>query len=143
MPDHDCDVLIVGSGAGGGIAAYVLAKKGARVCVLEKGPWLEKRNYGDDELRFGERRFFDQDSHIEPRTFRNRPEDGEHLHVGKVLGISRCVGGGTVHYGAVSFRYRPETFARAPTGARSRARTSSTGRSPTTSSAPTTTRSSG
>jgi len=110
MPDHDFDVLIVGSGAGGGIAAYVLAKKGARVCVLEKGPWLKKRNYGDDELRFGERRFFDQDSHIEPRTFRNRPEDGEHLHVGKVLGISRCVGGGTVHYGAVSFRFRPEDF---------------------------------
>ena len=88
----------------------MLAKKGARVCVLEKGPWLKKQNYGDDELRFGERRFFDQDSHIEPRTFRNRPEDGEHLHVGKVLGISRCVGGGTVHYGAVSFRYRPEDF---------------------------------
>src|SRR2546427_4143682 len=107
--DH-FDVLIVGSGAGGGIAAYVLAKAGARVCVLEKGPWLNGANYGDDELRFGDRRFFDQDPLIEPRTFRNRPEDGEHLYVGKVLGISRCVGGGTVHYGAVSFRFRPEDF---------------------------------
>ena len=104
------DVLIVGSGAGGGIAAYVLAKAGARVCVLEKGPWLHGKNYGDDELRFGDRRFFDQDPLIEPRTFRNRPDDGDHLYVGKVLGISRCVGGGTVHYGAVSFRYRPETL---------------------------------
>ena len=90
------DVLIVGSGAGGGIAAYVLAKAGARVCVLEKGPWLHGKNYGDDELRFGDRRFFDQDPLIEPRTFRNRPDDGDHLYVGKVLGISRCVGGGTV-----------------------------------------------
>src|SRR5438128_2332607 len=94
------DVLIVGSGAGGGIAAYVLAKAGARVCVLEKGPWLHGKNYGDDELRFGDRRFFDQDPLIEPRTFRNRPDDGDHLYVGKVLGISRCVGGGTVHGGA-------------------------------------------
>jgi choline dehydrogenase-like flavoprotein len=107
--DH-FDALIVGSGAGGGIAAYVLAKAGMRVCVLEKGPWQHPENYGDDELRFGERRFIDQDPLIEPRTFRNTPNDGEHLYVGKVLGISRCVGGGSVHYGAVSFRFRPEDF---------------------------------
>src|SRR5579884_1300549 len=104
------DVVIVGSGAGGGIAAYVLARAGARVCVLEKGPWLHPSNYGDDELRFGDRNFIEEDPLIEPRTFRNRPEDGEHLYVGRVLGISRCVGGGTVHYGAVSFRLRPEDF---------------------------------
>lgn len=110
MSTEPFDVVIVGSGAGGGIAAYVLAKAGARVCVLEKGPWLTRDNFGDDELRFGDRSFINEDPLIEPRTFRNRPEDGEHLYVGRVLGISRCVGGGTVHYGAVSFRLRPEDF---------------------------------
>ncbi len=75
-----------------------------------KGPHLRPENYGDDELRFGDRNFIEQDPLIEPRTFRNTPDDGEHLYVGRVLGISRCVGGGTVHYGAVSFRYRPEDF---------------------------------
>jgi choline dehydrogenase-like flavoprotein len=104
------DVVIVGSGAGGGIAAYVLSHAGARVCVLEKGPWLDPANYGDDELRFGDRSFINEDPLIEPRTFRNTAADGDHLYVGRVLGISRCVGGGTVHYGAVSFRLRPEDF---------------------------------
>jgi len=110
MSHEPFDAVIVGSGAGGGIAAYVLAQAGARVCVLEKGPWLTPANYGDDELRFGDRNFIEEDPLIEPRTFRNRPEDGEHLVVGRVLGISRCVGGGTVHYGAVSFRLAPEDF---------------------------------
>jgi len=104
------DVCIVGSGAGGGVAAYVLAKAGARVVVLEKGPWLTEENYGDDELRFGDRHFIHQDPLIEPRTFRDRHDQGDHLYVGKVLSLSQCVGGGSVHYGAVSFRFRPEDF---------------------------------
>ncbi len=110
MSSDPFDVVIVGSGAGGGIAAYVLANAGARVCVLEKGPWLTKDDFGDDELRFGDRSFINEDPLIEPRTFRNRATDGAHQVVGRVLGISRCVGGGTVHYGAVSFRLRPEDF---------------------------------
>lgn len=35
------DVAIVGSGAGGATAAYMLTKAGANVVVLEAGPWWD------------------------------------------------------------------------------------------------------
>ena len=104
------DAVIVGSGAGGGIAAYVLARGGLRVAVLEKGPWLTAEDFSDDELKTGERTFYDQDPLIEPRTFRDSPLAGARQFTGQVLPVSRCVGGGSVHYGAVCFRFRPEDF---------------------------------
>ena len=35
------DVIIVGSGAGGGMAAYVLSKAGAKCLLLEAGSWYD------------------------------------------------------------------------------------------------------
>lgn len=44
------DVCIVGSGAGASPVAYTLAEAGAKVLVLEKGPWLTEEDFYKDEL---------------------------------------------------------------------------------------------
>ena len=44
------DICIVGSGAGASPIAHQLSKAGAKVLVLEKGPWLTEKEFFKDEL---------------------------------------------------------------------------------------------
>jgi enediyne biosynthesis protein E9 len=76
------DVLIVGSGFGGAIPAYHLAAGGARVVVLERGPWLSTEEFEHD-FKFGS---------SSTRIFDFVLGDGM-----SVLG-GNCVGGGSVVY---------------------------------------------
>lgn len=46
----DADVVIVGSGAGGATAAYELAKRGREVLILERGPYVEPREFTENEV---------------------------------------------------------------------------------------------
>lgn len=46
LPVDEVDFVIVGSGAGGGAAARILAASGARVVVLEEGPHIDARTLG-------------------------------------------------------------------------------------------------
>jgi hypothetical protein len=47
---EDCDVVIVGSGAGGAVSAAILAEAGLDVIVLEAGPYMDRDSYPDDPV---------------------------------------------------------------------------------------------
>lgn len=89
------DVLVIGSGFGGAIAAYHLAAGGARVVVLERGPWLSSDEFEHD-FKFGSY----------SRVFDFVIGDGMSLLGGN------CVGGGSVVYFAAMPRAPRFTFER-------------------------------
>jgi choline dehydrogenase-like flavoprotein len=112
--------VVVGSGAGGSIAAMVLAEAGFDVLVLEKG-----RNrfanltdprphtlFSNDELKSTIRSFEDPDPEADPRTYRRSPASEEPDHVGAVNPLPQTVGGGTVHWDAKTPRYWDIDFAK-------------------------------
>src|SRR5260370_27577451 len=47
----DTDVVIIGLGAAGGVAALPLAQAGIEVVGVEAGTWLTRRDFAPDELR--------------------------------------------------------------------------------------------
>jgi long-chain-alcohol oxidase len=62
MTEHDADIVIVGSGAGGGTAAKELAalcRDGRRVLVLEAGPRLKDEEFTGQEVEMAARLYTD------------------------------------------------------------------------------------
>jgi gluconate 2-dehydrogenase alpha chain len=101
------DVLIIGSGAGGSAAAYVLTAAGLKVVILEAGdnnfpglddptPGMPIPRYNNDEVKASIRFWDVQDPIVEPRTFR-ASEQATAQPNADVNVLSRTVGGTTVH----------------------------------------------
>ena len=109
------DAIVIGSGAGGGIVAKELAMAGWNVVLLERGPWL--KSFGHVETRDGWTTSLADapfgPTHDEVRTARATDRDRArivHPHEGLHATLPACVGGGSVYYGAMAWRFHPETF---------------------------------
>ncbi|MDB5154577.1 MAG: family oxidoreductase [Mucilaginibacter sp.] len=115
------DAIIVGSGAGGGMAAYVLANAGLKVCLLEAGPNYDPRENSSqlknpwDSPRRGAstkfRPFGDFDGcywgwEIDGEPYTQR--EGSNWEWWR----ARMVGGRTNHWGRISLRFGPKDFKR-------------------------------
>ncbi len=112
----DYDAVIVGAGAGGGVAAGLLAEAGKRVLLLERGQWLDFSQIGRDHLRnqrlpqYGFNVGPGQDAG--PRVVVNPA--GEETIVSpldwRYQNNAATVGSGTVVYGAMAWRFLPDDF---------------------------------
>jgi choline dehydrogenase-like flavoprotein len=97
--DQHYDVVIIGTGAGGGTLGHRLATSGAKVLWLERGPFLprERDNWQTDAV-FVRGKYLAQELWYDRHGTEFQPE------------VNYYVGGNTKFYGAALFRLRPEDF---------------------------------
>lgn len=102
------DVVVIGSGAGGGPLALRLSQAGFDVLVLEKGREYQRHEYEPDEIGVLQRTFLVPDLAEDPHTVVTRKTTRPlRTHLGW---IASCVGGGTVHMGGYLYRFHPDDF---------------------------------
>jgi gluconate 2-dehydrogenase alpha chain len=109
MATEKTDVVIVGVGAAGAVLAAELTKAGMQVTAVERGPRHATADFAaQDELRFFQRQDLRPDPKRQPVTW--RPNAKTRAAPLRNLSYGNQVGGGTVHYGAVSWRFHEDDF---------------------------------
>ena len=93
------DVIIIGSGAGGGTMAYALADSGARILIVERGDFVpqEDENWNPEAV-WKHLRYQTAERWVDAKGREFRP----YTHY--------CVGGNTKFWGSVLYRLRREDF---------------------------------
>ena len=98
MSEH-YDVIVIGSGAGGGTLTHALAPTGKKILLLERGRWYPReRDNWNSQVVWGELRYRNAGLWIDQNGRQFNPK--QHYYVG----------GNTKVYGAVLFRWRERDF---------------------------------
>ncbi len=97
---HNYDVVIIGTGVGGGTLAYALQNSGAKILLIERGDYLpqEPENWIPEAV-------FDKKRYKPHEMWRNVRGHGKFQP-----GVHYFVGGNTKVYGAALPRFRREDF---------------------------------
>ncbi|MET7701489.1 GMC oxidoreductase [Streptomyces sp. NPDC005485] len=111
------DVIVVGAGAGGGVAARVLTEAGARVLLLERGRFLTYEEIGHDHLA---NHRFSAYGHTTGPDYAGNPrvvaEPGrpdrrvDEPYRSEWHNNAMTVGGGTRVYQGMAWRFQPDDF---------------------------------
>ena len=116
MALKNVNAVVIGAGAGGGIVAKELAEAGLTVLLLERGKWNTPFDDLKDDLRNQRVSVlgapFGPDDKRNPRVVVDAPGQ-EHIILpsdGEYNNNAACVGGGTVSYGAMAWRYMEQDF---------------------------------
>jgi len=110
------NVVIVGAGAAGGIVAKELSTAGLSVVLLERGKWYTPNDCRKDDLRNQRTTVlgnaFGPEDEGNPRVLVDA-EGVPHIMLpseGGYQNNAACVGGGTLSYGAMAWRFLPQDF---------------------------------
>jgi gluconate 2-dehydrogenase alpha chain len=106
----EADVVLVGLGAAGGVAAHVLTAAGIEVVALEAGPRVDAGMMTLDEVRNDVRAWLSRPkSSREIPTWRSDENENSYSSPYPMLMVN-AVGGTTVHYNCASPRMQPWDF---------------------------------
>ena len=99
MAQNHYDVIIIGSGAGGGTLAHKMAPTGKKILLLERGGYVprEKDNWNARAVNL-------EGKYQTKEKWRDKNGNELHPHT------NYCVGGNTKFFGAALFRLRKEDF---------------------------------
>jgi gluconate 2-dehydrogenase alpha chain len=105
------DVIIVGLGAAGGVAALPLVRAGLEVIGIESGAWLSTRDFPPDELRNNFRGWPQSVQKANNEVPTHRPNASAPYSPRPAFHpMMNAVGGTSLHYWAQSWRLNPWDF---------------------------------